>query len=83
MKETCRTAGGMTPGERSGLLRLYNDTYKKVLNAYDDEERAEAQEKLDRIGEQLAELGIPIPGMGGRNPPNVATPQVPTQSNWD
>lgn len=83
MKESFRTAGGMTPGERSGLLRLYNDTYKKVLNAYDDEERAEAQEKLDRIGEQLAELGIPIPGMGGRNPPNVATPQVPTQSNWD
>jgi len=83
MKESSRTAGGMTPGERSGLFRLYNDTYKKVLNAYDDEERAEAQEKLDQIGEQLAELGIPIPGMGGRNPPNVATPQVPTQSNWD
>ena len=83
MKESSRTAGGMTPGERSGLLRLYNDTYKKVLNAYDDEERAEAQEKLDQIGEQLAELGIPIPGRGGRNPPNVATPQVPTQSNWD
>jgi hypothetical protein len=83
MKESSGTAGGIPAGVQGRLLGLYNDTYKKVLNAYDDEERAEAQEKLDQIGERLAELGIPIPGMGGRNPPNVATPQVPTQSNWD
>lgn len=68
---------------QSGLLRLYNDAYKKFLNAYDDEEKAKAQEEMLDVGQQLAALGIPIPGMGGRTPPNVATPQTPTSSNWD
>lgn len=70
-------------GVQSGLLRLYNDAYKKFLNAYDDEEKAKAQEEMLDVGQQLAALGIPIPGMGGRTPPNVATPQAPTSSNWD
>lgn len=68
---------------QSGLLRLYNDAYKKYLNAYGDEEKAAAQKELLDAGQELAALGIPIPGMGGRTPPNVATPQTPTSSNWD
>ncbi len=83
MEKPSGTAGGIPAGVQGRLLGLYSKAYEKVLNAYDDEERDAAQKELKEIGDELAELGIPIPGMGGRNPPNVATPQVPTQSNWD
>lgn len=58
------SAGGIPAGVQGRLLGLYSEAYKKVLNAYDDEERAAAQEQLDEIGNDLMALGIPIPGMG-------------------
>jgi hypothetical protein len=69
--------------QRKLYTELYTDAYKKYLNAYDDEERAVAQEEMLGVGQQLAKLGIPVPRMGGKNPPNVATPQAPTSSNWE
>lgn len=83
MEKQSGTAGGIPAGVQGRLLGLYAKAYDKVLNAYDDEEQEAAQKEMEEIGNDLAALGIPIPGMGGRNPPNVATPQVPTQSNWD
>jgi len=66
MEKASGTAGGIPAGVQGRLLGLYSEAYKKVLNAYDDEEREVAQKELDEIGDDLAELGIPIPGMGGR-----------------
>lgn len=83
MEKSSGTAGGIPAGVQGRLLGLYAKAYDKVLNAYDDEEREAAQKEMEEIGNDLAALGIPIPGMGGRNPPNVATPQAPTSSNWD
>lgn len=83
MEKSSGTAGGIPAGVQGRLLGLYAKAYDKVLNAYDDEEREAAQKEMEEIGNDLAALGIPIPGMGGRTPPNVATPQTPTSSNWD
>ena len=83
MEKSSGTAGGIPAGVQGRLLGLYAKAYDKVLNAFDDEERAAAQKEMEEIGNDLAALGIPIPGMGGRAAPNVATPQTPTQSNWD
>lgn len=82
MEKSSGTAGAIPAGVQGRLLGLYSKAYDKFLNAYADEEKTAAQEEMAAIGQELAELGIPIPRMGGRTPPNVATPQAPTTSNW-
>ncbi len=66
MEKSSGTAGGIPAGVQGKLLGLYAKAYDKVLNAFDDKEREEAQKELEEIGNDLDALGIPIPGMGGR-----------------
>jgi hypothetical protein len=78
MEKASGTAGGIPAGVQGRLLGLYSKAYDKVLNAYGDEEREAAQKELDEIGDDLAELGIPIPGMGGRGEAASGGPAPPT-----
>lgn len=66
MEKSSGTASGIPAGVQGRLLGLYAKAYDKVLNAFDDEEREAAQKEMEEIGNDLAALGIPIPGMGGR-----------------
>ncbi len=78
MEKSSGVAGGMPAGVQGRLLGLYNEAYKKYLNAYDDEERAAAEQELAEIGADLAALGIPIPGMGGGAGAASGGPAPPT-----